>query len=197
MTQNIWAVGRNYANHARELGNEVPSEPIIFLKAGACLNTTAQIHLPNWPSEIHHELELALRFGSQLEPSHWTLALDLTDRRAQNEAKKNGTPWTLAKSFRGSCPIAPWQSLTPQFNLQNFQFSLQINGVVRQTGNTQDMVFTIANLVHFVKARFPVQEGDILLTGTPEGVGPLREGDHLEAFAQGQSFHRWQVNAGA
>src|SRR3989338_8387796 len=107
MIRNIWSIGRNYAEHAKELGNEVPAEPLIFLKAGssAVLNS-ADFSLPSWATDIHHEVELALQFNDQLEISKAAVALDLTERTLQSKLKAKGSPWTLAKSFTNSCPVS-------------------------------------------------------------------------------------------
>src|SRR5688572_19799974 len=106
MIRNIWAVGRNYAEHAKELGNKAPLEPLIFLKAGSSAFFGAEISLPPWTQEVHHEIEMALQFGEDLNLISYGLALDLTERKIQNQLKANGHPWTLAKSFSNACPIS-------------------------------------------------------------------------------------------
>lgn len=174
---NIWCVGRNYADHARELGNDVPSEPLIFLKAGSCLSRGREIILPTAEDDIHHELEIALEFGGDLRFSSMALALDLTDRTAQARLKAKGQPWTLAKSFRGACPMS---AAVPLKDLTNLRLHLTVNGDLRQAGSTKEMIFDPEALRAFVIKHFPVEPGDWLLTGTPAGVGPLRPGDHLE-----------------
>lgn len=176
----IWAVGRNYAEHAKELGNEVPTEPLFFLKAGACLSLSSEILLPAWSEDIHHELEIALQFGPDLRPREIGLALDLTERAAQNRLKAKGQPWTLAKSFVGACPVShflPWES---RWESEPLTLELDVNGENRQRGQSSQMIFPIPELLRFVRARFPVLPGDLLLTGTPAGVGPVRAGDQLQ-----------------
>lgn len=180
-TQNIWAVGRNYAEHAQEMKAEIPTHPLIFLKAGSTINTTQVIELPSWSNEIHHEIEVALLLDEKLNPSHVTLALDLTARDAQAVAKSKGQPWTLAKSFKGSCPLGPWKKITHIDQLKQCEFELQINQNVRQKGSTKDMIFNISALLKFLKDHFPLAPFDVVLTGTPSGVGPLKPQDHLKA----------------
>lgn len=192
--RNIWAVGRNYADHAKELGNDVPVKPLIFLKAGssASVNST-EIILPHWTEEVHHEVELILKFSSHLHIIEGAVALDLTERNLQNEAKKAGLPWTLAKSFDGSCPISSFFSVRHLENLKDLTLRLWVNDELRQEGNTKQMIFDCAQLVDYVKGHFPVCHGDLLLTGTPAGVGPLKDGDKVRAEIQGEISHTWLV----
>lgn len=188
----IWAVGRNYADHAKELGNAVPSEPFIFIKAGGTLVANESVFtLPAFSNDVHHECEIAFRFDSRLELSEMTLALDLTARDAQAKAKAAGLPWSLAKSFKQSCPIGPFVNVAA--DLRNIQFTLKVNGEIRQTGHSKDMIFDVAALKAFVLSRFPVEPGDLLLTGTPAGVSALKEGDRLEAEIPGVLKARWSV----
>lgn len=175
---NVWCVGRNYAEHAKELGNDVPAEPLIFLKAGSCVTTGSTIALPAWSEDVHHELEIALQFDSKLNFSAAALALDLTERAAQNRLKAKGQPWTLAKSFRGACPLTASVSVG---DVSSLRLWLKVNGELRQDGRATQMIFSPAVLREFVLERFPVEAGDWLLTGTPSGVGPLKRGDRLEA----------------
>lgn len=178
MHKNIWAVGRNYADHAKEMNATPPLEPMFFLKAGSCLHHDQVITLPSWSAEIHYELELAFLIDKHLNLSHMTLALDLTARDKQTEAKKQGTPWTLSKSFSGACPIGKW---IPLQNKEHLSFHLLQNGQIVQNGKASDMIFTPEALLDYAKKHFPVTENDILLTGTPAGVGPCHRGDLLIA----------------
>ena len=179
--QNIWCVGRNYALHAKEMNASVPATPLIFLKSGSCLNPTSRIQLPVWSNAIHHEIELALLLDENLSFSHVSLALDLTARDAQESAKKQGQPWTLAKSFTGSCPIGSWLSILDCGEFENLDFSLSKNAVLVQQTGVSDMIFNPRKLLEFIKTHFPVQPNDIVLTGTPAGVGPIASGDILQA----------------
>jgi 2-keto-4-pentenoate hydratase/2-oxohepta-3-ene-1,7-dioic acid hydratase in catechol pathway len=179
MTKNIWAVGRNYIDHAKEMNATIPNEPLLFLKAGSTLTFNQKIIFPKWSKDIHHELEIALLIDENLKFSHMSLALDLTARDKQAEAKKNGTPWTLSKSFTGACPIGAWHPVT---DLKNVSFMLIKNGHVVQSAKASEMIFSADVLLDYVKSHFPVCKNDILLTGTPAGVGPLASGDILEAL---------------
>lgn len=181
LTQNIWAVGRNYAAHAQEMKAAIPKSPLFFLKSGGCLNSSSVIHLPNWSSDVHHEIEIAFRIDQDLNFSHVTLALDLTARDHQENAKKLGQPWTLAKSFTGSCPVGHWVSMSEISDINQLQFHLKKNNQIVQQGFAKDMIFKPAELLQFVKNHFPLQPNDILLTGTPEGVAALHSQDILEA----------------
>lgn len=199
MIRNIWAVGRNYAEHAKELGNEVPTEPLIFLKAGSCASTEREIVLPDFAAgDLHHELEIAYEFAADLSFRSMSLALDLTDREAQNKLKAKGSPWTLAKSFKGACPLSASVPFTPGA----LTLELKINGQTRQKGSTEQMIFSPDVLRKYVLKRYPVHAGDLLLTGTPAGVGPLRAGDELVATLCDGDEHRliraqWVVVGGA
>lgn len=194
MIQNIWAVGRNYAEHAKELGNEVPTEPMIFLKAGSSATLAAnEIHLPDWAKDVHHEVELALRFDENLQISEACMALDLTERTKQNQLKSKGHPWTLAKSFKESCPLSNFFPVADLDELKNLNITLKVNGNIRQNGNTSQMIFELEQLITYVKKHFPVVAGDLLLTGTPSGVGPITHGDILEAQLGEKMKHSWKV----
>ncbi|MFP5518748.1 MAG: fumarylacetoacetate hydrolase family protein [Bdellovibrionia bacterium] len=193
MIRNIWAIGRNYADHAKELGNSVPSTPMVFLKAGSTAVFSSEIQLPSWAQDVHHEVELALIFNEALEVERACLALDLTERKKQTEAKNAGSPWTLAKSFTSSCPLSAPFEVSHLDELSALALELKINGEVKQAGNTQDMIFKIPTLIDYVKSHFPVCAGDLLLTGTPSGVGPIQRGDFIEAQIFGKTSHRWIV----
>lgn len=190
MIQNIWAVGRNYAEHARELGNAVPEEPMIFMKAGSSIVPDGgRFALPKFSQDIHHECEVAYKFDSRLELTEMTLALDLTARDVQSKLKAAGHPWTLAKSFKASCPIGPF--VPADFDVQ---FVFRVNGELRQRGTTADMIHSAQKLRTYVLERFPVMPGDLLLTGTPKGVAALKPGDRLEAEIEGVLKASWSVD---
>jgi acylpyruvate hydrolase len=193
LIRNIWAVGRNYADHAKELDNQIPTEPLIFLKAGSCAFFGSEISLPAWTEEVHHEVELALKFGDDLSINAYGLALDLTERKIQTHMKSLGQPWTLAKSFTNSCPITQFHSVHDLNELKDLPLSLIVNGEVKQNGTTADMIFSLERLLEFIKTRFPVCPGDLLLTGTPAGVGPLRRGDKVLGLLGSQIKHNWKI----
>ena len=182
LTRNIWAVGRNYADHASEMKAELPKAPLFFLKSGNCLSLSSKIILPKWSNEIQHEIEIAYLLDEDLKYSHMTLALDLTARDAQNIAKQKGQPWTLAKSFTDSCPIGPWISLADIPQPQNLEFALLINNQTTQISTWNDMLFKPDALLTYAREHYPVTAHDIILTGTPSGVGQLTSGDQLKAY---------------
>lgn len=198
MIRNIWAIGRNYADHAKELGNEVPSahtaEPLIFLKAGStAVINTPEFALPAWTQEVHHEVELALLFDEHLKIHKAAVALDLTERALQNKLKAKGSPWTLAKSFTNSCPLSDFFEVQNLQELKNLEISLTVNGELRQKGNTSEMIFSLEEQIEYVLSRFPVCPGDLLLSGTPAGVAALQRGDHLVAELHGKIKKSWKV----
>ncbi len=197
MIRNIWAVGRNYADHAKELGNQVPSaagNPMIFLKAGSsAVIGGGEFQLPRFSEDVHHECEITLRFGADLKFDALTVGIDLTARDVQEKAKSQGHPWTLAKSFKAAALIGEFKPL-PQ-NLDSLPFSLKVNGEVRQAGNTSDMIHSIEKLRQYVVERFPVVPGDLLMTGTPKGVAALQPGDLLDAEIPGVVQMTWRSRA--
>lgn len=194
MIRNIWAVGRNYLEHAKELGNEVPITPLFFLKAGSTASLgVEQIILPSWSEDLHHEIELALQFDDKLEIHQACIALDLTERKKQNELKAKGQPWTLAKSFTGSCPLSHFFKFESLGELSDLPLILTVNGEVRQSARTSQMIFTLQQLIDFARQHFPVCPGDLLLTGTPAGVGPLKNKDLVKAEIPGRISHQWTV----
>lgn len=193
----VVCVGRNYADHAKELNNPVPSAPILFIKpASAVVPFAGEIKLPLAKGECHHELELALLIGKTLTaapPSEaasgiagYGLALDLTLRELQSQLKAKGHPWEVAKSFDGACPVSEFIATAELKEPQQAQLQLLVNEQLRQDGNTSDMLTPILALVSYISEHFTLQPGDIVLTGTPAGVGPLEDGDRLEATLNGQ-----------
>jgi acylpyruvate hydrolase len=192
--RNVWAVGRNYADHAKELGNAVPTEPLIFLKAGSSVVQKDVVTLPAWSQEVHHEVELALQFDGNLQIHRAAVALDLTERHFQNILKAKGSPWTLAKSFTQSCPLSPFFDVNSLEELKSLELSLTVNGELRQKGNTSQMIFSLEQQIDYVRDHFPVCPGDLLLTGTPSGVGVLRRGDVLVGAIAGKVTQTWRMS---
>jgi len=185
--RNIYCVGRNYAGHARELGNPLLSEPVFFQKALTCLTTADSIKLP--PDRIiQHEIELVILISKPGEGisadnsmdymGGVALGLDLTDRKLQNELKDGKLPWFLSKSFKNSAVVSSFHEL--DLNNWSEKFWLKINGKVVQEGRMDDMEFDIPFLIEFLSSRIPLLAGDIMFTGTPEGVGIVYKGDVLE-----------------
>lgn len=189
--QKIVCVGRNYAAHARELNNPLESSPLLFLKpATAAVAMAGSFSIPAGFGAVHHELELAILIGRPLTAvakeavpaaiAGLGLAFDLTLRDIQDELKQKAHPWERAKAFDGACPLSPF--ISPQgLNLQSLSLELQRNGEVRQSGTTADMLFPVAELIATMSQSFTLLPGDVVLTGTPAGVGPLRSGDELVA----------------
>lgn len=180
MIRNIWAVGKNYHEHAKEMGGDAPTSPLFFLKAGSCaVEDTELIELPKWATDVHHEVELALKFDENLKVSHFGLALDLTERTIQGQMKAKGLPWTLAKSFTNSCPLSSFLPLKSLTEIKALDLKLWVNDNLKQKGNTKEMVHDLEKLINFALEHFPVTPGDLLLTGTPSGVGPIKPGDSV------------------
>ncbi len=172
----IYCVGRNYALHAKELGNAVPSEPLLFLKpASAVLLSGGTLKLPARSQRVDHEVEVVVGIAKG-DARRYAIGIDLTARDLQAEAKKKGDPWTLAKGFKGFAALGRFVEAKPPFT-----FSLSVNGAVRQKGDTRDMVFAIDALLQYIDRTFGLGEGDLVYTGTPEGVAPLSAGDAIEA----------------
>ena len=188
----VVCVGRNYAEHARELGNDVPDAPILFIKPSTSLVPMApSFSIPVDQGEVHHEIEMALLVGERLqncdaEDARWSMAgfglgLDLTLRDVQNELKKKGQPWERAKAFDGACPVSGFIDSRGVSWKQSIEISLEVNGELRQRGNTTQMLFPVFQLVAEMSRAFTLEPGDIILTGTPSGVAALLPDDHLVA----------------
>lgn len=187
----IVCVGRNYAAHAAELNNPIPSEPILFMKpASAAADLSQPLHIPTDRGSVHHETELALLIGAELINANTEqaragiagicIALDLTLRDVQDKLKKEGQPWERAKAFDGAYPLSGFIGAT-SLDLQNLTLQLWRNDKLQQNGNTQQMLFPIYELIAEISRTFSLQAGDVVSTGTPAGVGPLLSGDKLIA----------------
>jgi acylpyruvate hydrolase len=188
----IVCIGRNYSEHIKELGNQTPDKPVIFMKpASAILASGGTVTIPAYSDECHHEIELAVLIGKEAKNitaeqalhhvAGYAVALDLTLRDVQNVQKKKGLPWEIAKAFATSCPLSDFVTKDRVHNPQKLRLTLSVNGEVRQDGNTADMMLPLAELISAVSEYFTLEEGDILLTGTPSGVGRICSGDRLEA----------------
>ena len=182
--ENIYCVGRNFAGHAKELGNKVPTSPLIFQKSNSAVNVKETIEIPK-NKTIEHELEIVLMIGKEGVPknqeeartfiSGFSIGLDLTDRDLQSELKKKGLPWFASKSFKGSAVIdTNFRHECPN------EFYLNVNQKIRQEGNLKDMIFSFEDIVLHLSKIVDLKKGDIIFTGTPEGVGPLESGDEIE-----------------
>ena len=188
----IVCIGRNYAEHIKELGNQTPDKPVIFIKpASSLVSSGGTVIIPSHSEDCHHEIELAVLIGKTAKDvkaeealdhvSGYAVALDLTLRDVQGEQKAKGLPWEIAKAFDTSCPLSDFVPASQVDNPQELQLKLTVSGEVRQNGNTRDMMRSIAELIAATSAYFTLEEGDVLLTGTPSGVGRIVSGDRLEA----------------
>ena len=188
----IVCIGRNYAEHIKELGNQTPDKPVIFIKPASSLVSSGEtVIIPGYSEDCHHEIELAVLIGKTAKDvtaeaalgyvSGYAVALDLTLRDVQGVQKEKGLPWEIAKAFDTSCPLSDFVPASQVDNPQELQLKLTVSGEVRQNGNTRDMIRSIAELIAATSAYFTLEEGDVLLTGTPSGVGRIVSGDRLEA----------------
>ncbi len=194
-TGKIVCVGRNYAAHAKELNNPVPDRPILFIKPGsAAVPMAPTLSIPVDQGAVHHELEIALLIGKRLRHasahdadlaiSGIGLGLDLTLRDVQEELKQKGHPWERSKAFDGSCPLSDFVDTRRVPDWSNLTLCLKRNGVLQQQGNSAAMLFGIVPLLVEISRTFTLDPGDIVMTGTPAGVGSLKSGDTLEASLQ-------------
>lgn len=195
----IIAVGRNYSEHAKELNNPVPEQPVIFLKPDtAVLKDNKDFYYPEFSKDIHHEIEVVLRVckeGRHINPkfaaSYYDsigLGVDFTARDIQQKHKEKGLPWELAKAFDHSAPVSDLIPKETFGDLYDLNFQLDRNGQTVQTGNTRDLLFSFEAIVVFVSQYITLRKGDFIYTGTPAGVGPVAIGDHLEGYLQGEKM---------
>ncbi|MCE7522813.1 fumarylacetoacetate hydrolase family protein [Alloalcanivorax xenomutans] len=189
----VVCVGRNYAEHARELGNEVPEQPLLFMKpASALVSLHEPVVLPKGQGEVHHEVEMVVMVGETLsgetDPGRvryaiaaYGVGLDLTLRDLQNTLKAKGHPWERAKAFDGAAPVSGFVDARGISVRQNLEVSLEINGETRQHGHTGQMLFPTFELIAHISQTFRLDPGDLIFTGTPSGVAALNTGDKLTA----------------
>ena len=193
----IICIGRNYAAHAKELNNPVGSEPVIFLKPdSAILDRKLPFFLPDFSDDIHHELEIVIkinRLGKNIEPrfayryfEEVTVGLDFTARDVQQKQKTKGLPWEIAKGFDGSAAVGEFIRFDQSAYENGLNFELLKNNESVQKGDTTLMLFPIPEIISYVSRFFTLKKGDLIFTGTPEGVGPVQKNDVLEGFLSGQ-----------
>ena len=182
--ENIYCVGRNFEGHAKELGNKVPTSPLIFQKSNSTINLTSKIEVPK-KKTIEHELEVVVLIGKNGSAktheearsfiSGFSVGIDLTDRELQSDLKKKGLPWFAAKSFKGSAVLDKnFKPVCPK------EFYLNVNQKLKQEGSLKDMIFSFEDIILHISKIVEFKKGDIVFTGTPEGVGPLKSGDEVE-----------------
>lgn len=199
----IFCVGRNYSEHAKELGNAVPENPVIFSKPDTALIKNGEpFYLPEFSNDVHHEVELVIRIskmGKKIQENFARnyyneigLGIDFTARDIQSKLKDKGLPWELAKAFDGSAPLGDFIS-TENLDLNQIQFSLSKNGTVVQKGNTSHMIFSFDYIVSFVSQYFTLKVGDLIYTGTPAGVSKVQAGDVLEGFIEDKLMLKCEV----
>lgn len=201
----IICIGRNYAKHAEELGNELPKDPVLFLKPEtAIIPKKMPFFIPDHSEDVHYELELVVRInrlGKHIQPqfahkyySEVALGIDFTARDVQAKLKEKGLPWEKAKAFDGSAFVSPFKSLDQLKNdINHLQLRLDKNGETVQDGNTSNMLFKVDQLIAEVSKYFTLKIGDLLFTGTPEGVGPVSENDTLTGYLEGEELFRLKV----
>jgi 2-keto-4-pentenoate hydratase/2-oxohepta-3-ene-1,7-dioic acid hydratase in catechol pathway len=191
----IIAIGRNYAEHAKELNNPVPSVPVIFMKPDtALLKDNKPFYHPEFSQDVHHEIEIVLKVSK--EGKHISekfaanyfeeiaLGVDFTARDIQNKHKEKGLPWELAKAFDSSAPVSNFVPKAQFANIYNINFKLNVNGETRQQGNTKDLLFSFERIIAFVSQYVTLKKGDLIFTGTPQGVAKVNIGDRLEGFLE-------------
>ncbi|MBY0427462.1 MAG: fumarylacetoacetate hydrolase family protein [Cytophagales bacterium] len=199
----IICVGRNFVAHAQELKNDIPKEPVIFLKPDtALLKDNAPFYLPDFSSDIHHEVEVVYKIckeGKNIEErfarkyiNEVGLGIDFTARDLQTRLKNAGLPWELSKGFNGSAVISQFIPIQ-DLDLHNLSFSLQKNDLMVQNSNTSLVLFPIEQIISFVSKYFTLKMGDLIYTGTPEGVGPVKIGDRLVGTLEGKEMFNFEI----
>jgi 2-keto-4-pentenoate hydratase/2-oxohepta-3-ene-1,7-dioic acid hydratase in catechol pathway len=195
----IFCVGRNYSEHAQELGSDVPDEPVIFMKPkSALLQPHTPFYYPEFTNELHYECELVLRIsknGKYIQDKFAnkyydavTTGIDFTARDIQNELKAKGLPWEKAKAWDNSAVIGKWIPFTNVKDKKNINFSLKKNGEMVQQGNSKEMIFDFDYIVSYISNFFSINIGDLVFTGTPKGVGEIVVGDEIEGFIENETL---------
>ncbi|WP_131535724.1 fumarylacetoacetate hydrolase family protein [Pedobacter nototheniae] len=200
----IIAIGRNYAEHAKELNNPVPTTPVIFLKPDtAVLKDNKPFYIPDFSEDVHYELEVVLKIckegkhiAEKFASNYYDeigLGIDFTARDIQTKHKEKGLPWELAKAFDNSAPISTFFPKNDFEDLYNLNFELKVNDETRQKGYTKDLLFSFEKIISFVSQYITLKKGDLIFTGTPEGVGKVNKGDKLEAWLEDKQLLNFDV----
>jgi 2-keto-4-pentenoate hydratase/2-oxohepta-3-ene-1,7-dioic acid hydratase in catechol pathway len=198
-------IGRNYVEHAKELGNEVPEEPVIFMKPkSALLQNNMPFYYPAFTNELHYECEVVLRIsknGKHISEENAqqyydaiSVGIDFTARDIQSELKKKGLPWEKAKAWDNSAVLGKWNTIAPDLDRKNILFSMKKNGELVQSGHTRDMIHSFDQIIAHVSNFFSLNIGDVIFTGTPKGVGECSVGDELEGFLGDESMFKIKVH---
>jgi 2-keto-4-pentenoate hydratase/2-oxohepta-3-ene-1,7-dioic acid hydratase in catechol pathway len=196
----IYCIGRNYQKHAHELGNSVPDNPLVFLKpASSIISDGEAIRLPAESREIHHEVELVIAVGRKAHNisrrsarkyiAGYGIGIDVTARDIQLKAKKEGHPWSIAKGFDTFAPVSSFKRFNEKTGLHSLQLSLRVNNKLRQKGKTGEMIFGVNELIAYLSAIFTLHPGDLIFTGTPEGVSELHAKDTIRAELSDEQEH--------
>jgi len=200
----IICIGRNYVDHVKELKSEMPTEPVVFLKPdSALIQKNKPFFYPDFSNDIHHELELVIRInrlGKHIEErfahkyySQVALGIDFTARDIQQQCKEKGLPWEKAKAFDGSAPISDFYDLNKLGGIENLKFRLDINGEKRQEADPSLMMFTVNKIISYISSFMTLKIGDLIFTGTPKGVGPVKINDRLEAYLNGEKVMDFKI----
>ena len=200
----IICIGRNYVDHAKELNNPIPQEPVLFLKPEtALLPTKNHFIYPSFSKDVHYEVEIVLkinRLGKHVEekfaPKYFNeigIGVDFTARDLQNRCKEKGLPWEKAKAFDGSAPTSKFININQYKNINNLDFSISVNGKTKQKGNTKDMLFNFNQIVSYASNYFTLKIGDLIFTGTPAGVGPIQINDNIDCFIEDKKLLSFSV----
>jgi 2-keto-4-pentenoate hydratase/2-oxohepta-3-ene-1,7-dioic acid hydratase in catechol pathway len=195
----IIAIGRNYAEHAKELNNPLPGVPVIFMKPDtALLKDNKPFYHPDFSEDIHHEIEIVIKVSkegkhiSEKFASNYfeemAIGIDFTARDIQQRHKENGLPWELAKAFDNSAAVSNFVAKDKFADLQNINFKLNVNGIERQIGNTSLMLFSFDYIISFVSKYITLKKGDLIFTGTPKGVAKVNIGDRLEGYLENEKL---------
>lgn len=191
----IICIGMNYRRHAMEMGRPFPSEPVVFMKPdSSILKNNKPFFLPDFSSDVHYEVEVVVkisRLGKGIQPKfapryydEISAGIDITARDLQTRLSKGMLPWEISKGFDGAAPLGKFVPVSSITDINNLSFRLEINGNIVQQGNTSDMIFGINELVSYISRFFTLKTGDLIFTGTPSGVGPLKKDDHLVAYIE-------------
>ncbi|HWY11391.1 MAG TPA: fumarylacetoacetate hydrolase family protein [Bacteroidia bacterium] len=199
----IICIGRNYAKHAKEMKSDVPAEPVYFMKPDTSLLKESDFYFPEFTKDLHHEIELVLKIsktGKHIEEKfahkyyeEIGLGIDFTARDIQAKCKEKGFPWEKAKAFDNAAPIGNFVKKETLGDLNNINFELKINGQSKQIGNSKDLIFSFDKVISYISQFVTLKTGDLIYTGTPEGVSPVKIGDQMEGFINGKSFLKLSI----
>lgn len=198
----IICIGRNYAAHAKELNNEIPTKPVLFLKPESAIVKENSVIYPSFTNNLQYECEIVLKVtknGKNISESEalqyineWTVGIDFTARDLQQQLKEKGLPWEIAKAFDQSAVVGQFIPFNKQNIYQN-NFSLKLNGTQVQNGHLTDLIFSFEEIIAYVSTYFSLEENDLIFTGTPKGVGPVTRNDHLSGYLNGENLFNINV----